>query len=243
MTETEIDRELDLAGNHLLAALPAPERRLLVPRLDRVRLSEGQLLSDSGQRILHLYFPCTAVISMMSLQESGASVELASVGREGLVGLPALTGAETMPNRIEVRRGGGALRIGAADLREIYPQLPALQGKALLYMQVLLTQVAQTAVCIRHHSLTTQLCRWLLLALDRSPCNALNFTQQTIADMLGVRREGVTEAVGRLEALRMIRHSRGQITVIDRAGLEGFSGESYRIVRNEFDRLLSPVAG
>ncbi|MCP3020157.1 Crp/Fnr family transcriptional regulator [Cupriavidus basilensis] len=237
------DTELDLSGNHLLGALPPHERRLLLPRLDSVNLRTGQLLSDSGQRIRHLYFPSTAVISMMSLQESGATVELASVGREGLVGLPALTGAETMPNRIEVRRSGAGFRVAASELRAIYPELPTLQRMALLYMQALLTQVSQTAVCIRHHSLTTQLCRWLLLALDRSPCNELDVTQQTIADMLGVRREGVTEAVGKLAELQMIRHSRGHITVIDRAGLEGFSGESYRIVRSEFDRLLSRAAG
>ncbi|MDF3834408.1 Crp/Fnr family transcriptional regulator [Cupriavidus basilensis] len=237
-----IDIEQDLSGNHLLGALPARERRLLTPHVNSVNLRAGQLLSDSGQRIRHLYFPSTAVISMMSLQESGATVELASVGNEGLVGLPALTGGETMPNRIEVRRSGYGFRIAAGDLRTLYPELPTLQRMALLYMQALLTQVSQTAVCIRHHSLTTQLCRWLLLALDRSPCNELDVTQQTIADMLGVRREGVTEAVGRLEELHLIRHSRGHITVIDRAGLEGFSGESYRIVRNEFDRLLIPAA-
>ncbi len=233
---------VDLSGNQLLKRLPERERTALRPYLEPVNLRAGQLLSDSGQRIRHVYFPISAMISMLSLQESGSTVELASIGHEGLAGLPALTGGETMPNRTEVRKSGVALRIAAGDLRAQWPMLPTLQRMTLLYMQALLTQVAQTVVSVRHHSLTEQLCRWLLLALDRAAGNELDVTQQTIADMLGVRREGVTEAVGRLVQLHLIEHSRGHITVIDRAGLEGYSGESYRIVKHEFDRLLSTTA-
>jgi len=233
---------LDLTGNQLLKRLPPSEQSLLLSCLEPVNLRTGQLLSDSGQRIRHVYFPVSAMISMLSLQESGATVELASIGHEGLVGLPALTGGETMPNRTEVRKSGMALRIASSDLRRQWTMLPTLQRMTLLYMQALLTQVEQTVVSVRHHSLTEQLCRWLLLALDRATGNELDVTQQTIADMLGVRREGVTEAVGRLVQLHLIAHTRGHITVIDRAGLEGYSGESYRIVKHEFDRLLSTAA-
>ncbi|MBY4899228.1 Crp/Fnr family transcriptional regulator [Cupriavidus sp. AU9028] len=227
-------------GNHLIRQLPEVERALLAPSLEPVALRDGQLLIDAGHAVRHVYFPTTAIVSLLSLQEDGATVELAAVGNEGVAGLPALTGGEPMALRCEVQRTGRGLRISAADLRALLPQLPGLQRLTMRYMQFLLTQIGATAACIRHRPLMEQLCRWLLLSLDRVHGDELTVTQQRIANMLGVRREGVTEAVARLESLHLIEHSRGRIRVIDRHGLEEISGESYRIVQHEIRRLVQP---
>jgi CRP-like cAMP-binding protein len=237
-----IGQRSDLHVNHLLAGLPRKEWEVLSQHLELVRMRAGQLLTDSGQRIHHVYFPTTAIVSMLSLLENGATSEIAAIGNEGLVGIPVLTGGDTMPCRVEVRTPGFAYRLSAATLKQEFSHSPAIQRAALLYVQAVLTQIAQTAVCNRHHSLNKQLCRWLLLALDRMASNELVITQQVIANMLGVRREGVTEAAGKLEDLGLIHHSRGHITVLDRHGLEAHSCECYKLVKREFDRLLPTLA-
>ena len=237
-----IGQRSDLHVNHLLAALPRKEWETLSGHLELVRMRAGQLLTDSGQRIHHVYFPTTAIVSMLSLLENGATAEIAAIGNEGLVGIPVLTGGDTMPCRVEVRTPGFAYRLSAGTLRQEFMRSPTIQRATLLYVQAVLTQIAQTAVCNRHHSLNKQLCRWLLLALDRMATNELVITQQVIANMLGVRREGVTEAAGKLEDLGLIHHSRGHITVLDRHGLEAHSCECYKLVKREFDRLLPALA-
>ncbi|CDY78982.1 cAMP-binding proteins-catabolite gene activator and regulatory subunit of cAMP-dependent protein kinases [Caballeronia glathei] len=231
----------DLHGNHLLGALPAHEWQALTPYLEIVQLRTGQLLSDSGQRIQHVYFPTTAVISLLHTMENGGSVEIAAVGREGMTGVPILTGGDTMPARVQVQCPGVAYRMSASVLREQFGRSDFLRRLMLLYMQALLTQVAQTAACNRHHSLSQQLCRWLLIEIDRTPSDQLQVTQQMIADMLGVRREGVTEAAGKLHDAGLIQHRRGCITVLDREGLEARACECYGIVKREFERMLPRV--
>ena len=228
----------DLHGNHLLGALPSSEWQALAPHLELVQLRTEQLLCDCGQRIHHVYFPTTAVISMLSTMEDGSSVEIAAVGREGMTGVPVLTGGETMPNRVQVQSSGFAYRISAQALKQQFARSELLRRITLLYMHALLTQVAQTAACNRHHSLSKQLCRWLLIEVDRVDSNDLSVTQQLIADMLGVRREGITEAAGKLHDEGLIHHSRGKIRVLDRKRLEARACECYGLVRREFDRLL-----
>lgn len=228
----------DLHGNHLLGALPSNEWQALAPHLELVQLRTEQLLCDCGQRIHHVYFPTTAVISMLTTMEDGSSVEIAAVGREGMTGVPVLTGGETMPNRVQVQSSGFAYRISAQALKQQFARSELLRRITLLYMHALLTQIAQTAACNRHHSLSKQLCRWLLIEVDRVDSNDLSVTQQLIADMLGVRREGVTEAAGKLHDEGLIHHSRGHIKVLDRKGLEARACECYGLVKREFDRLL-----
>ncbi|AOZ01963.1 Crp/Fnr family transcriptional regulator [Cupriavidus sp. USMAHM13] len=237
-----ITHRSDLHVNHLLGAIPRAEWEALAPYLELVRLRGGELLTGAGQRIVHVYFPTTGVVSLLSLLEDGATVEFAAVGNEGLVGIPVVTGGDTMPCRVEVRSPGFAYRLPARVLRGELERLHVLQRVTLLYVQAVLTQIAQTAACNRHHSLNKQLCRWLLLALDRMDSNELVITQQVIANMLGVRREGVTEAAGKLEDLGLIHHSRGHITVLDRCGLERHACECYKLVKREYDRLL-PALG
>lgn len=188
----------DLHGNHLLGALPAREWQALTPQLELVELRSGQLLCDSGQRIRHVYFPTTAIISLLHSMENGGSAEIAAIGCEGMTGVPILTGGDTMPTRVQVQCSGFAYRMTDVVLREQLNRSDFLHRLTLLYMQALLTQVAQTAACNRHHPLSKQLCRWLLIAIDRTPSNEFQVTQQTIAEMLGVRRESVTEAAGKL---------------------------------------------
>jgi CRP-like cAMP-binding protein len=214
-------------ANLVLQRLPHDEFALMEPHLAAVSLLEGQVLLEAGQPVRHVFFPTTGIVSLISLHADGSTVELASVGSEGLVGLSALTGPDPSAQRCEVRHRGRAWRIPAAELRALYPRLPALQRQTMQYMQLLLTQVGQTAACICHQPLMAQLCRWILLTLDRMQGNELSITQQKIADMLGVRREGVTEAVGKLKELQLLDHSRGRITILDRAGLEAISGEFY----------------
>ncbi|CAG2158963.1 Crp/Fnr family transcriptional regulator [Cupriavidus numazuensis] len=230
------------SNNLLLRQLPESEWAALRPYLETVALRGGQLLCDAGQRVRHVYFPKDGVVSLLSLHADGSSVELAAVGKEGLVGLPALTGAESMPQRCEVSQAGMSWRIAAADLRDLYPRLPHMQRLVMRYMQLLLTQVGQTAACICHRTLMEQLCRWILQTLDRLQSNELRITQQRIAEMLGVRREGVTEAMGKLQNLRLIEHTRGKIVVIDRNGLESMSGEAYTIVSAEVRRLVGDAS-
>jgi len=226
--------------NHMLAGLEAADWAALSEGLELVRLRAGQLLSNPGQRIRHVYFPTSAVVAMHSLMPCGEGMEVAVVGHEGLVGLPVLTGGDAMPYRVEVRCTGYAYRLPAASIRDGFNQSPALRRLTLLYAQALLTQVAQIAVCNRQHTLQKQLCRWLLLTLDRMPVSELAITQQGIADSLGMRREGVAAAMSRLADLGMIRHSRGRVAVLERTGLEGLACSCYGIVRDEHARLLPP---
>ena len=227
--------------NHLLAALPAEERERLFPHLELVQMLLGDVLYESGNELRHVYFPTTAIISLLYVMLDGASAEIAVVGNEGIIGVALFMGGETMPNRAVVQSAGQAYRLKGQLLKQEFNRSGDLQHLLLRYTQALLTQMAQTAVCNRHHSLDEQLCRWLLLSLDRLPSNELVMTQELIANMLGVRREGVTEAAGNLQKAGLIVYRRGRITVLDRAGLEARSCECYAVVKKEFDRLLPEV--
>jgi CRP-like cAMP-binding protein len=227
--------------NHLLAVLPESERARLFTHLEWVPLPLGEALYESGDRLNHVYFPTTAIVSLLYVMENGASAEIAVVGNEGMVGIAVLMGGESMPNRAVVQSGGHAYRLKGSLLKQAFNRPGALQHLLLRYTQALLTQMAQTAVCNRHHSVDQQLCRWLLLSLDRLPVNELCMTQELIANMLGVRREGVTEAAGKLQRVGLIRYSRGHITVLDRPGLEARVCECYEVVSKEFRRLLPDV--
>jgi len=229
--------------NHLLAALSAKEFAPLLPHLEAVPLPLGQVLHESGVPMRHVYFPTTAIVSLLYVMEDGGSAEIAVVGKEGIVGVSLFTGGETMPSQAVVRTAGAAYRLKAQRMKELFERSGgrrsgALQRLLLRYIQTLLTQMAQTAACNRHHSLDQQLCRWLLLSLDRLPSNELTMTQELIASMLGVRREGVTEAAGKLQKAGLIEYHRGHITVLDRPGLEERVCECYAVVRKESDRLL-----
>jgi CRP-like cAMP-binding protein len=224
--------------NHLLAVLPTAESERLLPQLDLVPLPLGSALYESGDRLNHVYFPTSAIVSLLYELESGASAEIAVVGNEGIVGIALFMGGDTMPNRAVVQSEGHAYRLKGQALKEEFSRGAALQHLLLRYTLALLTQMAQTAVCNRHHTVDQQLCRWLLLSLDRLPANELTMTQELIANMLGVRREGVTEAAGKLQDAGLIQYSRGRITVLDRAGLEARVCECYEVVRKEFRRLL-----
>ncbi|SAL05119.1 Crp/FNR family transcriptional regulator [Caballeronia arationis] len=235
-----LNLQSDLHGNHLLRALPSDEWQSLAPDLELVQLRGAQLLCHASHRFRHVYFPTTAIISLLHTMEDGRSVEIAAVGREGMTGVPVLTDGETMPTTVEVQCAGSAYRMEAQVLREHLRRSDFLRRMMMLYMQALFTQVAQTAACNRHHSLSKQLCRWLLIDIDRSSSNQLQVTQQHIADLLGVRREGVTEAAGQLHAAGIIYQTRGCIKVLDRAGLEARACECYGLVKGEFSRLLPP---
>lgn len=229
---------LDPRQNHLLAALPKPEYQRLFPHLELVLLPLGEALYESGDRLIHVQFPTTAIVSLLYVMENGASAEIAVVGNEGIVGIALFMGGETMPNRAVVQSEGYAYRLKGQLLKQEFNRAGALQHLLLRYTLAMLTQMAQTAVCNRHHTVDQQLCRWLLLSLDRLPSNELSMTQELIANMLGVRREGVTEAVGKLQRAGLIDHDRGRITVLDRQGLEARVCECYNVVRQEFRRLL-----
>jgi CRP-like cAMP-binding protein len=223
--------------NHLLAALPEGEWQGWLPRLERVDMPLGQVLYESGSTLSHVYFPVTAIVSLLYVMENGASAEIAVVGNEGLVGISLFMGGGSTPSRAVVQSAGVGYRLSAPAIQEEFKKTPVLH-LFLRYTQALITQMAQTAVCNRHHSLDQQLCRWLLLSLDRLRGNELVMTQELIANMLGVRREGVTEAALRLQAVGVIRYSRGRISVLDRPALEGRSCECYAVVKKEYDRLL-----
>jgi CRP-like cAMP-binding protein len=227
--------------NYLLAALPVDERERLYPHLERVAMPLGKVLYESGNRLKHVYFPTTSIVSLLYIMNNGASAEIAVVGKEGLIGVALFMGGDTMPNRAVVQSAGDAYRLPGKHLKQEFHRSGALQQLLLRYTQALLTQMAQTAVCNRHHSVDQQLCRWLLLSLDRLSSQDLTMTQELIANMLGVRREGVTEAAGKLQKAGLIHYSRGRITVLDRLGLEARVCECYQVVKKEFDRLLPPL--
>jgi CRP-like cAMP-binding protein len=231
----------DPRNNHLLSALPPSDLERIATRLEPVALPLGEALYESGDQLSHVFFPTTAIVSLLYVMENGASAEIAVVGNEGIVGIALFMGGETMPNRAVVQSAGTAFRLKGSLLKTEFNRGGALQHLLLRYTLAMLTQMAQTAVCNRHHSVDQQLCRWLLLSLDRLPSNELSMTQELIANMLGVRREGVTEAAGKLQVAGLINYRRGRITVLDRPGLEARVCECYDVVRKEFLRLLPDV--
>ncbi len=224
--------------NRVLHALPLPERERLYPHLQLVPMTLGEVIYESGARLRHIYFPTDSIISLLYVLKDGESAEIAVVGNEGAVGVSLFMGGETTPSRAVVQSADHAYRLSGARLKQEFERHGQMLTLLLRYTQSLITQMAQTAVCNRHHALDQQLCRWLLLSLDRLESNELKMTQELIANMLGVRREGVTEAAGRLQKQGVIRYSRGKITVLDRPKLEGLSCECYAVVKKETDRLL-----
>ena len=228
--------------NHLLDALPPGDYERIASHLELVPMGLGDVLYESGDRLRYVYFPTTSIISLLYVMEDGASAEIAVVGNEGILGISLFMGGETTPSRAIVQSAGHAFRLKAALLKEEFARYGPTMHLLLRYTQALITQMAQTAVCNRHHSVDQQLCRWLLLSLDRLGSSQLSMTQELIANMLGVRREGVTEAAGKLQDAGLIRYGRGRITVLDRGGLEKRSCECYEVVKKEFDRLLPYVA-
>ena len=225
--------------NRLLAALPAEVFDRLLPELKPVTMPLGKVIYESGAQLEHVYFPApNCIVSMLYVMADGASAEIAVVGDEGMVGIALFMGGGTTPSRALVQSAGQAFQLNANALKREFERHTELQHLLLRYTQALITQMSQTAVCNRHHSVEQQLCRWLLLSLDRLSTNELTMTQELIANMLGVRREGVTEAAGKLQARGLIRYSRGRITVLDRPGLEAQVCECYAVVKKEYDRLL-----
>ena len=224
--------------NHLLSALPAADYQRLLPHLEPVTLPLGLVLYESGRTQSYVYFPITSIVSLLYVMENGASAEIAIVGNEGIVGISLFMGGETTPSRAVVQSAGDAYRLKAGLIKKEFERGGEVQHLLLRYTQALITQLAQTAVCNRHHSVEQQLCRWLLLSLDRLSGNELKMTQELIANMLGVRREGVTEAAGKLQNDGLIHYSRGHITVLDRPALELRVCECYTVVKKEMDRLL-----
>jgi CRP-like cAMP-binding protein len=230
--------------NHLLAALPESSYQALLPSLEGVPLPLGMVVYESGGAQGYVYFPTSSIVSLLYVLENGSSAEIAVTGREGLVGISLFMGGETTPSRAVVQSAGSGFRLRGEVLRKEFESGGALQHLLLRFTQALITQMTQTAVCNRHHAVDQQLCRWLLLSLDRLPGNELVMTQELIANMLGVRREGVTEAAGKLQVEGLIRYSRGHITVLDRPQLEARVCECYAVVKKEYDRLLSqPLPG
>jgi CRP-like cAMP-binding protein len=232
--------------NHLLAALPAEILERISPHLELISMPLGEVLCESGGQLQYVYFPTTAIVSLHYVMENGASTEIAGVGNEGVLGISLFMGGNTTPSRATVQTAGYGYRLKGRLLMEEFNRAGgrrtgALQNLLLRYTQALITQMSQTAVCNRHHSVEQQLCRWLLLTLDRLPSNELTMTQELIASMLGVRREGITEAAGHLQQAGFIRYRRGHITVLDRSGLESRVCECYTVVKNEYDRLLCDV--
>jgi len=223
--------------NHLLAALPDAEWQRWLPQLEMVEMPLGQVLYESGSTLSHVYFPISAIVSLLYVMEDGASAEIAVVGNEGIVGIALFMGGESTSSRAVVQSAGQGMRLKARVIKDEFNRAPVLH-LLLRYTQALITQMAQTAVCNRHHSLDQQLCRWLLLSLDRLHGSELAMTQELIANMLGVRREGVTEAALKLQKAGLIRYARGRISVLDRPGLEKRSCECYAVVKKEYDRLL-----
>ena len=227
--------------NHILDSLPAEERERLFPHLKLVEMPLGMVLYESGEALRHIYFPTDSIVSLLYVMKDGASAEIAIVGNEGAIGVSLFMGGETTPSRAIVQSAGFAYRLTGRRLKQEFERHGQLLHVLLRYTQSLITQMSQTAVCNRHHSIDQQLCRWLLLSLDRLPSNRLDMTQELIANMLGVRREGVTGAAGKLQEKGVIRYSRGHITVLDRPKLEKLSCECYAVVKKETDRLLTPL--
>ena len=224
--------------NHLLASLPDADLQRWLPQLERVEMPLGQVLYESGGTLSHVYFPTTAIVSLLYVMENGASAEIAVVGNEGIVGISLFMGGDSTSSRAVVQSAGLGLRLKAQAMKDDFNKAGPVLHLLLRYTQALITQMAQTAVCNRHHSLDQQLCRWLLLSLDRLQGNELVMTQELIANMLGVRREGVTEGALKLQQAGLIRYARGHISVLDRVGLQKRSCECYAVVKKEYDRLL-----
>src|ERR1700677_59590 len=224
--------------NHLLGALPPTEAQRWLPLLESVDMPLGSVLYESGGTLSHVYFPTTSIVSLLYVMENGASAEIAVVGNEGIVGVSLFMGGESTPSRAVVQSAGHGFRLKANTMKAEFDRAGPVLHLFLRYTQALITQMAQTAVCNRHHTLDQQLCRWLLLSLDRLAGNQLVMTQELIANMLGVRREGVTEGALKLQRAGLISDARGHITVLDRPGLEKRSCECYSVVKKEYDRLL-----
>ena len=227
----------DPKENHLLSALPEAEWLRWLPQLESIALPLGKVVYEAGGVQSHVYFPTTAIVSLLYVMENGASAEIAVVGNEGVVGISLFMGGESTTSRAVVQSAGRAYRMSASVIKDEFKRAPVLH-LMLRYTQALITQMAQTAVCNRHHSLDQQLCRWLLLSLDRLKGDELIMTQELIANMLGVRREGVTESALKLQKAGLIRYARGHIEVLDREGIEARSCECYKVVKTEYDRLL-----
>jgi CRP-like cAMP-binding protein len=227
--------------NHLLNALPAADYERIASHLELVSMGLGDVLYESGGQLRHVCFPTTSIISLLYVMEDGASAEIAIVGNEGILGISLFMGSESTPSRALVQSAGHGYRLKADLIKNEFGRFGPMMHLLLRYTQALITQMAQIAVCNRHHSVDQQLCRWLLLSLDRLASNELTMTQELIANMLGVRREGVTEAAGKLQDAGLIRYRRGTIIVLDRKGLEARACECYQVVRTEFDRLLPYV--
>src|SRR5579862_1966186 len=228
----------DPRENRLIAALPPAESRRWLPLIESVDMPLGQVLYESGGALSHVYFPTTSIVSLLYVMENGASAEIAVVGNEGIVGVSLFMGGESTPSRAVVQSAGRGVRLRAKTMKDEFNRAGPVLHLFLRYTQALITQMAQTAVCNRHHTLDQQLCRWLLLSLDRLEGNQLVMTQELIANMLGVRREGVTEGALKLQHAGLIRYARGHITVLERKGLEERSCECYAVVKKEYDRLL-----
>ena len=227
--------------NHLLAALPAAELASLAEQLELVPMQLGEFLYEPGSQLQHAYFPTTAIVSLHYVMESGASAESAGVGNEGVVGTSLFMGGDTTSSSAVVQTAGHGYRLERRQLLKEFHRAGPLQRLLLRYTQALLTQMLQSAACNRHHSIEQQLCRWLLTTLDRAPASELVMTQELVASMLGVRREGITEAAGKLQQAGYIRYRRGHIAVLDRKGLESQACECYAVVKKELDRLLTDV--
>jgi CRP-like cAMP-binding protein len=238
MSKAENSKNPDPRDNRLLAVLQDHDYQRISSHLDLVELPLGHVLYESGGQLDWVFFPTNTIVSLLYVLEDGSSAEIAVIGREGIVGIALFLGGQTMPNRAVVQSAGYAYRLKGALLTREFNRSGPVQHLLLRYTLALLTQMAQTAVCNRHHSVDQQLCRWLLLSLDRLPSNNLAMTQELIANMLGVRREGVTEAAGKLQEAGLIEYHRGLITVLNRPGLEERVCECYKVVRTEFDRLL-----
>ena len=238
-----MDEVVNPKQNHLLDALLSAEFDRLSPNLELVEMSLGKVLYESGGMLEHVYFPTNSIISLLYVMENGSAAEIAVVGNEGILGISLFMGGETTSSRAVVQSAGHAYRLKAQLLKDEFNRGGPVQRLLLRYTQALITQMAQTAVCNRHHSVEQQLCRWLLLSLDRLATDKLTMTQELIANMLGVRREGVTDAAGKLQREGLINYSRGQITVLDRPKLEKRSCECYQVVKAEFDRLLPALQG
>jgi CRP-like cAMP-binding protein len=227
-----------LSQNDLLATLPVDELERLHHNLELVPLPLGEVIYESGGKLSHLYFPTTAIVSLLYVTEDGASAEISIVGNEGVIGVAIFMGGDTMPNMAVVQSAGYAYRLKAQLLQQEFNNSLPMRHLLLRYTQALLTQMAQTAVCNRHHSIEQQLCRWLLLSFDRLPSDELIMTQELISNMLGVRREGITDAARKLQSAGLIEYHRGHITLLDRQGLEDNVCECYSVVKKEYDRLL-----
>ncbi len=232
----------DPQQNHLLGAFSVDERERIYPQLDLVPMPLGKVLYESGDQLRYVYFPTNCIVSLLYVLADGASAEISVVGNEGLIGIALFMGGESTPSRAIVQSAGFAYRLEGQLLKNEFHRNGEVQVLLLRYTQALITQMAQTAVCNRHHSVDQQLCRWLLLSLDRLASNQLVMTQELIANMLGVRREGVTEAAGKLDKLGVIHYARGRITVLDRPKLEELCCECYAVVKRESDRLLPRTA-